>query len=257
MIILRQKIYSDPSTWKTIKEAIKFGGIMGFGGGISGALIGDKFGGARGAIIGALAAGIPIGVVSAIFSYKTDRDSIEFNKSLREKEIDYKKQFAEKAVENPTKLFTTLSFANERINLYKNLSKKSGFEFPSEFYKFIKLQKDFIPVAAKWVKDNGGKDSDEWTRIILTLSNFGGKDNYSEFSADFVENLFSGENPEYQTISFCPSSGKFGYSVQLPEECQDTLKNAILCSISDGLGGESKEIKSLAKLYENFIKTRL
>lgn len=262
MIIIRQKYYS--STWSKLKEAGKFGGLMGFCSAAAGAAIGNHFGD-RAALIGALAVGIPVSIASAIFSYKTDSDSEKLDKEIKESELKYKKEAAERALKDPKKVFIAMSDSKRKIAGLKNLEKKYDVKFPPEFYKFIKLQEDFIPIAVKWVKDNNGMNALKWNQVVWVASfaEWIEEDAYYENIGElgFPIKVIEGTDPEYMSIQYSFKTTKFGWNAGTDRECYTPLKDIILYSLKENLKNNSDilsdEVKSLAKLYENFIKTRL
>ena len=256
MIIIRQRLFSEyPSTWQRIKKAGN-AGIQGLAyGAIPGGTVG-LLGGKKGAVIGALTTGIPIGAISATASWKgSSKSSIDQeNKYIAKTNAEIAK-FEKDAVKDPKWAFAQLAGSREKIAGYKNLEKKYGIEFPSEFYKFIKLQEDFIPIAVKWVKDNNGKSSYYWNDVIPLVYD-------PEMVKDWIshgENVFDViyfEDHSDDFIAYCPETKEFMSWGMMNDGTN--LKQAFLKFIDvQKLNCSDNALRSLAKLYENFIRTRL
>lgn len=268
MIIIRQRLFSEyPSTWQRIKRAGN-AGIQGLAyGAIPGGTVG-LLGGKKGAVIGALTTGIPIGAISAATSWKnSSKSSIDNENKLNAKAEAKIEKFEADALKDPKGVFALLADSRKKIAGYKDFEKKYDIEFPPEFYKFIKLQEDFIPTAVKWVKDNKGVGSYCWKDIIPFVFYSDNieycYDDPSELK-DYPFDIMCFEDYPEDSISYCPKTKKFGCWEASANECRSTLKQAVLFfigEVSKGIDYSDKQkeaaLQSLAKLYENFIKTRL
>ena len=271
MIIIRQRLFSEyPSTWQRIKRAGN-AGIQGLAyGAIPGGTVG-LLGGKKGAVIGALTTGIPIGAISAATSWKnSSKSSIDNENKLNAKAEAKIEKFEADAVKDPKGVFAPLADSRKKIAGYKDFEKKYDIEFPPEFYKFIKLQEGFIPIAVKWIKDNNGEGSYSWEEVIplIAYPDWIEDAHYPEELED-PENVFevilSDDNPE-DYIAYCPKTRKFGCCAWEIRECNDTLKQAILYFVnpkieytdhSNKSENRAHALQSLVDLYRNYIKTRL
>lgn len=265
MIIIRQRLFSE---YLSTRQRVKKAGSAGLRGLVYGAIPGGvigSLGGKRGAIIGALATGIPIGAVSAAASWQgSSKSSIDLENKIEAKTNAAITKFEKGAIRDPKLVFAPLSDSEKKIEGYKNFEEKYSIKFPSEFYRFIDLQEEFIPIAVKWVKDNKGKGSYCWKDIIPFV--YYSEDIEKYYSPGKIRKqepldiIYFEDSPE-DCIVYYPETMKFkcwgrGNSI--------TLKQAILNFVDTVIKGIKYSDKqregallSLAKLYENFIRTRL
>lgn len=256
MIILRQKIYFEKQEYYKLGQRIK----MALGAAISGGLVGATMlafpglilGGLRGARTGAiLGAGLgSVGMGAAGWS-GTSKASVDRENKRRKKQ----EEFMKKAEEDPSILFEDLKNDTEIIRQFRVLEAKYNVKFPDQFYKLIKIRKDFIPTLVNWYKKY--KDMN-YTSVLYSIV-----PSVTEASLnDNDEILFLLIDPEMADdtwITYDSTNGKFGYDIFSDKNDYNTLKDAILHKLDflEDYSDDSKSTKELIRLYRQYINSKL
>ena len=202
--------------------------ILGLGGGcLGGSLLGKK-----GFVLGSL--------LGSGLGYKIGANSEKYEKSKEEifrNPKNYLKDFLDK---NPID--------------YKNL----GIDFPSELYKLIQVNKQFIPIAEKFIKEN----KVSWKPGIILLDPkmiLNEKEEVEDFEERGLLILADPEHFDDTWIVWYPSTKTFDFDFDLRngKGSFSSLKKILIHFLEEKTNGSGDKVLDLDKLYLNFIKKML
>lgn len=255
MIILRQKIYYQKQEYFKLGQRIK----MALGAAVSGSLVGATMlaipglflGGLRGARTGAiLGAGLgSVGMGAAAWK-GTSKASVDRENKRRKKQ----EEFMKKVEEDPSILFEDLKNDTEIIRQFRVLEAKYNVKFPDQFYKLIKIRKEFIPTLVNWYKKY--KDMN-YTSVLYSII-----PSVTEASLkDTDEILFLLIDPKMADdtwITYDLTNGKFGYDIFPDKNDINTLKETILNRLNFLEDySDSNSMDELLRLYKQYIISKL
>ena len=258
-MIIKRKYYSS------FGNAIREGMIASPFGAVPGAAIGAMIGGRRGALVGMLLGAVSTGVLATRSALKGENSNvikISTNSKL------------EAFRENPGKALRDFFAEEEKlIQEYKNLE-DDNFKVPQEFYKYLKIRKQFIHTLERWISENPDKLGD-WMSVMYIPENpkVGKRElqDMLKFREDWRDDeicytlLFDPKQSDDKVILYYPFTEKFGVDpteVGIP----GTLKQTILWYLGNEIDfltqykekfDPSGSLVQLYKEYEKFIKQKL
>lgn len=241
---------------KSIGKGIYSGAINGIAIGSVVGLLGGLKGAKRGSIVGAALGSIFGGFIS---KRMTSNKTVDILNELNKKKYDRNK----KIIENPTPYLKGIYGSKTKIDILNRLEKTYGIKFPREYYKFLKVQERFIPVIAKWMKDN----EEPFIPGVILVSSVN-EEEYLEpdLEESYIDTYIMLINPEMSDdtwITWSRSTGKWGYSPYSKGNNFNTLKEALINYLSKELEFyldyyEKKDYKyELVDKYRDFIKQNL
>lgn len=267
MILLRQKIFYEKlnyySKLERIKESLKYALSLGLVGATFGSIFGFLIGRKRGAkIVGSLGgglgflSGLKIGAVETSNVY-VDRENAKREKAEKlQQEID----------KDPSILFKDLKDDGKLIREIRGLETKYGVKFPDQFYKLIKIRKQFIPTLVDWYKryKNPNCFGIIYSIIPSVIESELRESKLDNKYSDNVLLLIDPEMADDTFILYYPESdnGKyFGYDITESRGTLTTLKEAIISDLDYKLKELSnlydKSELDLLKKYKQFISSKL
>ncbi len=202
--------------------------ILGLGGGaLGGSLFGKK-----GFVLGSL--------LGSGLGYKIGANSEKYEKSKEE------------IFRNPKNYLKDLLDKNPMD--YKNL----GIDFPPELYKLIQVNKQFIPIAEKFIKENKVL----WKPRIIVLEPETiqyDKDNIIDSEEDGLIVLADPEHFDDTWIVWYPKTKTFDFDINVKDGkgSYSSLKKILVQYLSDDISSDRVENNSLDEEYLNFIKRML
>lgn len=251
------------------KEVSKYG-LSGF---VPGALVGsgigaklspkgnEKVGALIGAGIGGALGAFGFGKLGMKMTSKEYIDQV--NDSIRrsnEREKEIKK--------NPRLLFKDLEDDVKIIQDFKKLESKYKMKFPDQFYKYIKLRKQFIPTLVNLYKKY--KNSiDLWSLILGIDKDYTEawiKENiYDNNSVGVIALLYDKTRADDTWITYDTDTKKFGYDIDQNSNNFNSLKEVLLDYLESelelveyaGYGIDPEEQRELITIFSNFIKNKL
>lgn len=251
---------------RKLGDAVREGLVVSPFGAIPGAVIGSLIGGKRGALVGMLLGAVSAGVLATRSAMKGENNGIV--------KISANNSKLEAFREDPGKALRDFFAEEERlVQEYKNLE-DDNFKAPQEFYKYLKIRKQFIPTLEKWISENPDKLGDWMSVMYIPVNPKVGKRELQEmlkFREDYRDDeicytlLVDPQQSDDKVILYYPLTGKFGIDpteVGIP----GTLKQTILWYLGNEIDfltqyknrfDPSGSLVQLYKEYEKFIKQRL
>lgn len=266
MILLRQKIFYEKLNYFSklgrIKESLKYALALGLSGAAFGSLFGLILGGKRGAkVMGSIGGGLGFAGGLQIGAAGTSNKYVDEENARREKAEKYQQEVDK----DPSVLFKDLKEDGKLIREFRNLETKYNVKFPDQFYKLIKIRKQFIPTLVDWYK----KYKNPYCfSIIYSIVPSVTESGLRELKMDdTLDNnillLIDPEMADDTFILYYPESnnGKyFGFDITESNGSVTTLKESIIFILNRKLENSSFCTKSeleLIKRYKQFISSKL